>query len=74
MDQKTVDLIFAMVLTATGDKIFCEKPIGKKAAWIANTLRKHGIDTHPIGANWGTIVTKEFRDKYSVIDNDLDTY
>ena len=61
--QQLVDLIFAMVLVATNDPIFCKKTKEERMEWVANTLRDSGIDTHPIGSSWGVIVNKELREK-----------
>ncbi len=70
--QKLIDLMFEMVLVTTNDYAFCKKPRGKKMAWVANTLREFGIDTHPIGSSWGVVVNKEFRETVEIITDNLD--
>lgn len=70
--QRLVNLMFEMILVTTDDPIFCKRPRGEKMAWVANTLRDSGIDTHPIGSSWGVVVNSEFREAVDVITDDLD--
>lgn len=71
-DQKLIDLMFALVLVATDDPIFCKKPRGERMAWVANNLRERGFDTHPIGMSWGVLVDEEYRKSIEVNSTDLD--
>jgi hypothetical protein len=70
--QKVINLMFEMVLAATNDPIFCKKTRGERMAWVANTLRDYGIDTHPIGSSWGVIVNSEFRETTEIIKDNLE--
>jgi len=69
--QKLVDLVFQMVLATTDDPVFCKRLRGERMAWVANTLREMGVDTHPIGMSWGVIVDSSFRESTPVITDDL---
>lgn len=71
-EQQLIDLIFSMVLNATNDPEFCKRPRGERMAWVANALRIHGYDTHPLGMSWGVLVGREFREKVEVITKDLE--
>jgi hypothetical protein len=53
--QKLIDLCFELVLTATGDPIFCAKTVEEKAIWVVEKLRNGGFDTTPVGASWGVL-------------------
>jgi hypothetical protein len=57
MNQKLVDLCFAMVLAATEDPVFCAKSNEEKAAWVADHLRYSGFNTEPCGSSWGVLKT-----------------
>jgi hypothetical protein len=61
-----------MVLAATNDPIFCKRPRGERMAWVANNLRDFGIDTHPVGMNWGSLVDEEFRKEIPIKEDNLD--
>jgi hypothetical protein len=69
--QKLIDLMFSMVMATTSDEVFCKKPRGERMAWVANTLRGMGYDTHPIGMSWGALVGPEFRETNEVITDNL---
>jgi hypothetical protein len=69
--QKLIDLMFSMVMATTSDEVFCKKPRGERMAWVANTLRGMGYDTHPIGMSWGALVSPEFRETNEVITDNL---
>lgn len=71
-EQKLIDLIFQMVLATTNDPVFCKRPRGERMAWVANTLREVGYDTHPIGMSWGVIVSEEFRESVPIKTDNLD--
>ena len=70
--QELIDLMFRMILVVTDDPIFCARPRGEKIAWVANSLRHMGYDTHPMGMSWGVLVDKEYREKVPVITDNLD--
>lgn len=71
-EQKLIDLMFQMVLVATNDPVFCNRPRGERMAWVANNLRDSGFDTHPIGMSWGVLVDSSFRDTIEVKTENLD--
>lgn len=71
-EQKLIDLMFEMVLTATNDPVFCKRPRGERMAWVANNLRSMGYDTHPVGSSWGVIVNTEFRKDNPIKEDNLD--
>jgi hypothetical protein len=71
-EQKLIDLMFSMVLAASENSIFCKKPRGEKMAWVANTLREMGFDTHPIGMSWGVLVSPSFRKENKIMTNNLE--
>ncbi len=71
-EQKLINLMFEMVLAATNDPKFCKRPRGERMAWVANTLRDSGFDTHPIGSSWGVLVNEEYRKTSKVINDNLD--
>jgi hypothetical protein len=70
--QKLINLIFEMVMVSTNNSVFCNRPRGEKMAWVANTLREVGYDTHPIGMSYGVLVDKEFRKTNEILTNNLD--
>ncbi len=70
--QELINLMFRMVLSATDDPEFCRKSRGERMAWVANSLRHMGYDTHPIGMSWGVLVDKKFREKTPAITDNLD--
>lgn len=71
-EKELIDMLFQAVAVCTEDPVFCARPIGERMAWVANRLRAIGIDTHPVGASWGMVVGKEFRESHPVVENDLD--
>jgi hypothetical protein len=72
MTQKEVNFVFNLVLAATSDPYFCQKPRGERMAWVANNLRAIGIDTHPIGMSWGYIVDAKFREHTPINHKNLE--
>ena len=71
-EQQLIDIMFQAVLASTDDSVFCKRPRGERMAWVANTLRGMGYDTHPMGMSWGVLVSKEFREDIPIKTDNLD--
>ena len=76
MDQKDVNFLFNISILIFEHPWFKEKNRTRDECqgWVADQLREHGIDTHPIGMSWGSIVTPEFRKKIDAPDEEPEEY
>lgn len=54
--QRLIDLVFEIgMITRTNAEYFNKISVEEYAAWIADQLREHGIETTPRGISWGVL-------------------
>jgi len=54
-EQKYIDLLFE-IAGAAALEYWQDRPREELMAWVAETLRKAGVNTVPCGMSWGVLV------------------
>lgn len=57
--QKLIDIMFDLVLSAHSWESFQSKSINEIAEWVASNLKECGFDTKPIGSSWGVLINNK---------------
>lgn len=59
MEQKLVDAMFQMVITAAQNEWFRDKDSQQVAEWVRKQLALMGVDVIVVGSSYGILVKKD---------------